>query len=414
MPHLEGDLTMLHPRPNPALAATDEAVARFAGQGEIIPVLVRAATPEALLVSAIDAAAVLESAECRGVGVTSVLGLHRLLPDPRLTERVNTELARVDPAEALGRFDHAVAESAFEPAAYADYRKILRDLLTPRQPPGLAQVMEHPSIAVRLFPRDRPTVASALPTETVLLIRLSNPVRGREERARVVGTLRSALLGHAGVDLAGLLAVSDELEDATRRGLPQSILISIGLVLGWLMLVFRRVGEVALSLTPLLIGAVGTLAFIVAAGQRLNPINCIAIPLLDGIAVDAGVFLVSVARGGVSRPELVSRLRPTIHAVLLAIATTITGFAALCFTHTPAIRSLGLIAAVGITFAGVGAVGVPGSAAAVAGATISSSLSHSGSCAIRAAWRPRMAAMSWCSISSGSASGGMGVPNAAP
>ncbi len=36
--------------------------------------------------------------------------------------------------------------------------------------------------------------------------------------------------------------------------------------------------------------------FMIAADQRFNPINSVAVPLLDGIAVDAGVFLVAAAR----------------------------------------------------------------------------------------------------------------------
>ncbi|MDP1661638.1 MAG: MMPL family transporter, partial [Phycisphaerales bacterium] len=100
-----------------------------------------------------------------------------------------------------------------------------------------------------------------------------------------------------------------------------------------------------------------TVLFIIATGQKFNPINCVAVPLLNGIAVDAGVFLVSVYRAhGATRGELLLHLRSTTHAVLLSVGTTTTAFAALCFSHTPAVRSLGLVSAVGIVASGVGAL----------------------------------------------------------
>ena len=112
-----------------------------------------------------------------------------------------------------------------------------------------------------------------------------------------------------------------------------------------------------LALVPLVFAGGTTVLFIVATGQRFNPINSVAIPLLDGIAVDAGVFLVSAYRAhGATRAGLRLHLRSTTHAVLLSVGTTATAFAALCFTHTPAVRSLGFVSAVGIVASGVGAL----------------------------------------------------------
>jgi len=121
--------------------------------------------------------------------------------------------------------------------------------------------------------------------------------------------------------------------------------------------VFRKPMDVLLALVPLIFAGVTVVCFMVAIKQRFNPINSVAIPLLDGIAVDAGVFLVSVARAhGATRGELRSNLRATTNAVLLAVTTTVTAFGSICFTHTPAIRSLGMVAAVGITASMVGAL----------------------------------------------------------
>lgn len=359
-PRLEGDLTVLHPQPNDALKTTDEIITRFAGQGELVPVLVRVDKPEALLPAAIDAASALSSPACKAMGVVDVLGMHRLLPDPRKVEDVRTLLGQADVGTLLRNFDQAIDASAFEPSAYAGYRDFIGRMLSANEPPTIATIEQFPSIAQRVLPVTGAT--GARPTETLLVVRLSSPLRDRERRAEVVTVLRTALSGVPQATLAGLLAVSTELEDATRQGLPQSIMISVGLVLAWLIIVFRRPMDVVMALVPLLFAGSFTVALMMAVGARFNPINSIAIPLLDGIAVDAGVFLVAMARqarlDGVGRAGLVERLRPTMHAVLLASATTITGFASLYVTHTPAIRSLGFVAALGITASFCGAAGV--------------------------------------------------------
>lgn len=360
VPQLEGDLTVLHPRPNAALATTDEILNRFAGQGEMIPVLVRVESAADLLPTTIDAAKALLGEPGRSVGVADVLGLHRLLPDPRSVDRVRSMLEGVNPDQLLARFDEALANSAFDPAAYSGYRTFLKTLLDARRPPTLHDLDAFPSITQRLFPTSAPSAEQS--RQTILIVRLDHPLRDRAQRGLVVSTLRRELEPIKGATLAGLAAVSTELEDTTKQGLPRSVALSSTMVLCWLILVFRRPLDVLLALIPLVFAATFTVSLMVAIGEHFNPINSIAIPLMDGIAVDAGVFLVSVARQarreGVGREVLVQRLRPTMPAVLLASVTTVVGFASLLFTHTPAVRSLGLVAGLGIAASFLSATGV--------------------------------------------------------
>lgn len=348
IPTLESDLTVMHPRPNRALDVTGEVVSRFSGQGEFIPIEVRAESPESLVIKAHDAARALRSEACREVGVAGVSGLHQLIPDPRGASRTLEVLATVDAERVVRSFDAALADSVFEPSYYSAYRDVLRSLLSSRHPPPVAVLRTFPSLAERLFPASA-LDAGAPPTDTVLLVRLSSPLHDRAQRRRTMDVLDKALAPFPGVTVAGLAAVSDELEDATRASLPQAVAISAILVIVWLLIVFRKPMDVCLALIPLAFAALATVAFMVATKQKFNPMNSIAIPLLDGIAVDAGVFLVSAARAhSGTRDGLRLHLRTTTHAVLLAVTTTMTGFGTLCFTHTPAVRSFGMAAAVGI------------------------------------------------------------------
>jgi predicted RND superfamily exporter protein len=88
-------------------------------------------------------------------------------------------------------------------------------------------------------------------------------------------------------------------------------------------------------------------------GARLNMVNLIAFPLLVGIDVDYGIFLVSAAARarrlrGLSRDALLDELTPGAAAVLICAATTTLGFGSLAFTSIPAVRSLGWAVAVGV------------------------------------------------------------------
>jgi predicted RND superfamily exporter protein len=88
------------------------------------------------------------------------------------------------------------------------------------------------------------------------------------------------------------------------------------------------------------------------AGERFNLANTVAMPLLIGVGVDYGIFMVSMARqarlAGDGPEGAISRLAASLHAILLSATTNIVGFGSLAFTSTPAVQSLGRAISVGI------------------------------------------------------------------
>ena len=85
---------------------------------------------------------------------------------------------------------------------------------------------------------------------------------------------------------------------------------------------------------------------------RLNMVNLVAAPLLIGINVDYGIFLVSLARSaeqrGATRDELLAEIGTSCHAVLVCALTTFLGFGSLIFMAIPAVRSLGVAVSAGV------------------------------------------------------------------
>ncbi len=118
-------------------------------------------------------------------------------------------------------------------------------------------------------------------------------------------------------------------------------LISIAVLL-WLTL--RRIGDVMLTLIPLLVAGVVTLELCVVFGLALNFANIIALPLLLGIGVAFKIYYVMAWRGGQSQ-VLQS---PLTRAVFFSALTTATAFGSLWFSNHPGTSSMGKLLALSL------------------------------------------------------------------
>ena len=353
---LESDLTVMHPRPNPALDAQVEIGRRFGASPESMIVYLRADSPEQLLTLAHRVQKRLGSGEARRGGIAGNVGLATLLPDPSI---VPGRLATLAPGEAdrvVADFRAAVADSPFDAAAYEPYAGFLRELLSRRTAPGVAELSSYPQLA-RMFLPARPTDGQgAAVHETIVLVSLAGDGSDRRARDAAVAAARSALSGLPGVTVTGMSVLSHDTELLVRRELPRLFALAVALVVGYLGFHFRSVPDVLLSVLPTAFSFACLLAFMRLTGQKLNMMNLVALPLLIGINVDYGIFLVSLARsahaggGGLEavREAIVSELGTGCYAIVMCAATTVLGFGSLVTTSVPAVRSLGLVVGVGV------------------------------------------------------------------
>ena len=104
-----------------------------------------------------------------------------------------------------------------------------------------------------------------------------------------------------------------------------------------LIFVLRSLRDVALTIAPLVLGALLTLATCVLIGMQLNFANVIALPLLLGIGVAFDIYFVEAWRGG-ARNLLQSSLT---RAVLFSALTTASGFGSLWVSSHPGTASMG-------------------------------------------------------------------------
>ncbi|MBA2587702.1 MAG: MMPL family transporter [Alphaproteobacteria bacterium] len=104
-----------------------------------------------------------------------------------------------------------------------------------------------------------------------------------------------------------------------------------------LVLVLRSVHDVLMTLAPLVLSGLLTLATCVVLGLRLNFANVIALPLLLGIGVAFNIYFVVAWRHG-QRCFLASSLT---RAVIFSAATTASGFGTLWLSVHPGTASMG-------------------------------------------------------------------------
>ena len=113
-----------------------------------------------------------------------------------------------------------------------------------------------------------------------------------------------------------------------------------------LFFAFRRIELVIVSMIPIMISWIFTTGLMGIFGLQFNVINIIVSTLIFGIGVDYSIFMTTALQKEFtySKIEL-----PTYRtSIMLSVATTILGIGVLVFAKHPALKSIALIAIIGI------------------------------------------------------------------
>jgi uncharacterized protein len=118
-------------------------------------------------------------------------------------------------------------------------------------------------------------------------------------------------------------------------------LLSIAIIL---FITLRRIGDVLLTLIPLLMAGIVTLEVCVLIGMPLNFANIIALPLLLGVGVAFKIYYIMAWREGQTRllESVLTR------AVTFSALTTATAFGSLWFSSHPGTSSMGKLLAISL------------------------------------------------------------------
>lgn len=351
---LESDLTILHPRPNPPLdAQTTIAKAMGISPGSLL-IHLSAETDEKLLSLAHDVREKLTAASAKEAGITSTLGIATMLPDPRKAPARIAQAGPVLAERVLSDFDAVLADSSFSAEAFAPYRGFLKTLLTQTAVPSIDSLSEFDQLRRSFLPSVAPKPGE--PRESIMLVFTRDSLDQRADRQRVLEVVRTQLGGMPGVVPTGMAVVSNDIEATIHHDLPKLVGLAVVVVSIYMLIHFRSIRDTLLAMLPTFFSFACVLGIMELTGQRLNLVNIVAIPLLIGIDVDYGIFLVGIARLRSSHDDLATRLATSCQAILLCAVTTILGFGSIYFTSIPAIQSLGLAVSAGVIGCAAGSI----------------------------------------------------------
>jgi hopanoid biosynthesis associated RND transporter like protein HpnN len=141
----------------------------------------------------------------------------------------------------------------------------------------------------------------------------------------------------AAPDAAGSSIQLYQSERTVIRAFIEAGVLAIAAIAVILWVALRRIGDVLLTLVPLLVAGLVTLEFMVLFGLSLNFANVIALPLLFGVGVAFKIYYIMAWRSG--RTNL---LQSTLtRAVFFSALTTATAFGSLWLSRQPGLSSMG-------------------------------------------------------------------------
>ncbi|MCG3148492.1 MAG: hypothetical protein PCFJNLEI_01936 [Verrucomicrobiae bacterium] len=136
-----------------------------------------------------------------------------------------------------------------------------------------------------------------------------------------------------------------EFVEILLRGYRNAALWAMLVIAVLVLLDFRGVVATVLAILPLLVGMVWMLGAMGVFGLSFNPANILVLPLIVGIGVAYGIYVVQRYREDQSA-ELFRK--STGRAVVLSALTTIVAFATLIYGQHRGIQSLGLVMSIGV------------------------------------------------------------------
>jgi uncharacterized protein len=137
-----------------------------------------------------------------------------------------------------------------------------------------------------------------------------------------------------------------EFVDILQRGYIQAAIWAFGVIMILIFVDFRNGYATLLTLLPLIVGMIWMVGAMALGHIPFNPANIMVLPLLVGIGVAYGIYVVQRYR---EDGEATFYGKSTGRAVVLSALTAIVAFGSLIIGAHRGIRSLGLVMTIGIS-----------------------------------------------------------------
>ncbi len=222
--------------------------------------------------------------------------------------------------------------SAYERRFFADLEAQLAMMAT--------QVTDRPMTLADVPPELRSMLMNKDGTKFLLRVFPRENIWDREPLVRFVRAVQTVAPQATGTPL-GIYEFVDILQKGYLKAAAWAFVVIVILV----ALDFRHAGAAALTMLPLVVGALWMVGALGVLGIPLNPANIMTLPLIVGIGVAYGIYVMQRYREDHDSSVFG---KSTGRAVVLSGLTTVVGFGSLMIGKHQGIFTLGLVMSVGV------------------------------------------------------------------
>jgi uncharacterized protein len=187
--------------------------------------------------------------------------------------------------------------------------------------------------------------------KSVIYIRPAGDLWSREEADRfrqvIEGPLSEMGIASNQYTLTSGHLLSAELKHVILNNLGTALVLAVTAIIAVLLIYYRSALLLAGALLPAS-AALGMLAGLMAFFKiDFNLLNVIVLPMVVGIGIDDGVHLTNTFRANGGRFDAAD-MAATARGCVLTTLTTMVGFGSIAFSHYPGLKSMGLVALLGV------------------------------------------------------------------
>ena len=343
-PRFDTDLRNIHAKDSPTLQVQTRIATIFGGSQEPLSLLLEGTTETQVLHAMQRLEPVLMALVEDGL-LAAVTSPTLLYPDPHIQKEVLRRLHAKDPDMLTQVLTTSLAEAGFELAAMESYLDQVTHALRLQTPLDLA-TFTHLGLGEILRPllaHDKSGAgaqAMLFPTRELWTQADRDLLSQRLTAALMAHGLRGSLTGFYTVSSASAAQIGTDFRRIT-------LAAALGVV-GIVCLQFRSLPLVSLVLLPVGCGALWTAGLCTLLGVTFNFMNMGILPMLLGIGIDYGIYIVHRVRTQ-GTPNVHRAVQDTGTAISLSAVTTQVGFGTLALSTNQGLASVGVVALVGIT-----------------------------------------------------------------
>lgn len=206
---------------------------------------------------------------------------------------------------------------------------------------------KHPEMIDRFLGRDGSYMILVFPSITIW----------DENNLKAVANGLKKVAAENHTSAVGVAILFEEILRQIKSDLFRIAVVALIVVFVVLVISYREFWHTLLTLIPLAAGGVAMIGYMNLRGLRFNPVNAGMLPLLIGVGVDYGVYMV---HRWIYEGKGLNSIRPAVEstgrAISLAALTTMIGFASIILCRWRGLAMMGQTMTVGIGFCLIAAI----------------------------------------------------------